>query len=262
MKDRIEIRPGAQPKLSDLKPEEHGPVIEISSYYSGHGMSIGSSVSGKESVRWQEDGTVLIEIEDSRNGKDTYEKHLAGNVAAEKLREYVGKSHVAEMAQVEKIPCPFQMTDYSSTSYITFIFDDGDSQASRKLDCGSYWELQSKTISKIRDLIKACIDTGKCLEKTEKEHPSTGPMMGFMSMIHPGSGTGANLPGSGTSVNNPGPGAGEKKPGSWRCSCNYENFGKFCANCGSPRPSGKWKCPNCNTENEGKFCTECGTARG
>lgn len=236
------INPENQPKLSDLKPEEHGPVVEICSDYSSHGMALGSDTSGRETVRWQEDGTVLIEISDRRYGKQTYEKHLAGSDAAEKLREYVKESHVAEMAQIKTIPSPYQVTDYSSSSHITFTFDDGYSKVDRRLDCGSFWELQSKAIGKIRDLIKECIDTGKCLEKTEGEYDNHAPMTGFMGFANPG----MTL----------------KQPGSWRCSCNCDNTGKFCMNCGSPRQSGKWTCPNCNTENEGKFCVECGTARG
>jgi hypothetical protein len=47
--------------------------------------------------------------------------------------------------------------------------------------------------------------------------------------------------------------------GSWKCSCGNENSGKFCSNCGSPKPLGKRKCPSCGAENEGRFCSECGT---
>lgn len=233
--------PANQPKLSDLKPEEHGPVVEIRSDHSAHGMAMGSDTSSKETVSWQEDGTVLIEITDRRYGKQTYEKHLAGSDVAAKLREYVKESHVAEMAQVKPIPSPYQMTDYSSSSYITFTFDDGYSKVDRRLNCGSYWELQTKTIVKIRDLISECISTGKCLENTEEEYDTKAPMFGPMGFQNPGK--------------------PQKKPGSWRCRCNTDNTGKFCTNCGSPRSAGIWTCPNCNTENEGKFCGECGTAR-
>lgn len=58
---------------------------------------------------------------------------------------------------------------------------------------------------------------------------------------------------------------GSPKPapqGAWKCSCGAENTGKFCANCGSPKPSsqGAWKC-SCGAENTGKFCAECGSPR-
>lgn len=52
---------------------------------------------------------------------------------------------------------------------------------------------------------------------------------------------------------------GKPKPEAWKCNCGTENTGKFCMNCGSPKPEA-WKC-NCGTENTGKFCMNCGSAR-
>ncbi len=44
----------------------------------------------------------------------------------------------------------------------------------------------------------------------------------------------------------------------WRCSCGSQNTGKFCTNCGSPKPqAGGWTC-SCGTHNTGNFCTNCG----
>ena len=47
---------------------------------------------------------------------------------------------------------------------------------------------------------------------------------------------------------------------SWVCSCGNVNKGKFCSECGNPRPSGPWVC-SCGTANKGKFCCECGRPR-
>lgn len=46
----------------------------------------------------------------------------------------------------------------------------------------------------------------------------------------------------------------------WTCACGAVNTGKFCSECGSPRPSGPWTC-SCGTVNTGKFCQECGKPR-
>jgi membrane protease subunit (stomatin/prohibitin family) len=47
----------------------------------------------------------------------------------------------------------------------------------------------------------------------------------------------------------------------WTCSCGAQNTGKFCQNCGKPRPaSGEWTC-ECGTKNTGKFCQNCGKPR-
>ena len=44
----------------------------------------------------------------------------------------------------------------------------------------------------------------------------------------------------------------------WTCSCGAANTGKFCSECGSPKPaSSEWTC-SCGTINNGKFCQNCG----
>ena len=49
--------------------------------------------------------------------------------------------------------------------------------------------------------------------------------------------------------------------GEWTCGCGKVNQGKFCSECGSPRPAaGPWTC-SCGTVNTGKFCSECGKPR-
>ena len=49
----------------------------------------------------------------------------------------------------------------------------------------------------------------------------------------------------------------------WICpACHVENTGKFCSECGKPKPSAEWTCPVCGTVNKGKFCSECGNPRG
>ncbi len=50
----------------------------------------------------------------------------------------------------------------------------------------------------------------------------------------------------------------------WICECGAGNNGKFCAECGTPKPvveepadDGSWEC-SCGAHNTGKFCPECG----
>ena len=43
---------------------------------------------------------------------------------------------------------------------------------------------------------------------------------------------------------------------SWKCSCGAVVTGKFCTECGAPRPTG-WTC-SCGAVNKGKFCSKCG----
>lgn len=56
----------------------------------------------------------------------------------------------------------------------------------------------------------------------------------------------------------PTPASPEK--GAWRCACGKENTGRFCSECGTPKPETGWKCA-CGATNEGKFCPECGARR-
>ncbi len=46
----------------------------------------------------------------------------------------------------------------------------------------------------------------------------------------------------------------------WTCSCGTTNSGKFCSNCGQPRPVASWTC-SCGTVNTGNFCMNCGKPR-
>ena len=51
-----------------------------------------------------------------------------------------------------------------------------------------------------------------------------------------------------------------KAEGTWTCSCGTVNKGKFCSECGQPKPAAEWTC-SCGTVNKGKFCSNCGAKR-
>ena len=51
-----------------------------------------------------------------------------------------------------------------------------------------------------------------------------------------------------------------KAEGIWTCSCGTVNKGKFCSECGQPKPAAEWTC-SCGTVNKGKFCSNCGAKR-
>ena len=51
------------------------------------------------------------------------------------------------------------------------------------------------------------------------------------------------------------------QPAGWTCSCGHTgNTGKFCGECGKPRPADEWTC-SCGSVNKGKFCANCGNPR-
>ncbi|MEA4895455.1 MAG: SPFH domain-containing protein [Oscillospiraceae bacterium] len=88
------------------------------------------------------------------------------------------------------------------------------------------------------------------------KNEGTGAFMGFagLNMAQTAGGANAqNLFAMGTKP------AGDGGADSWVCHCGTENTGKFCTNCGDPRPSAPlgWTC-SCGALNKGKFCSECG----
>lgn len=89
-----------------------------------------------------------------------------------------------------------------------------------------------------------------------------GAMGGFLGMNmaqQAGGANAANLFSMGAQQQAAQPQA-EAQPSGWVCSCGASNTGKFCSECGAPKPSAEWTC-SCGAVNKGKFCSECGKPR-
>ena len=95
-----------------------------------------------------------------------------------------------------------------------------------------------------------------------------GPAMAFMGMNMAGQMGGMNTQGlyqmgaqqqAQQQAAQPAPAAPAAPTNGWTCSCGKTgNTGKFCAECGNPKPvSDTWTCA-CGAVNKGKFCSECG----
>lgn len=98
---------------------------------------------------------------------------------------------------------------------------------------------------------------------------ANGAMAGFVGMGM-GMNAGANILGNYPSQPQqpqrqqaPQEAAGVAPQGGWTCECGNVNTGKFCSECGKPKPAAPRKrfCTNCGTElgADAKFCPECGT---
>lgn len=108
--------------------------------------------------------------------------------------------------------------------------------------------------------------------KAAASNTSTGPMMAFagMNMANTAGGMDANslfamgqqqaVPAQTPTA--PAPAQPASSANSWTCTCGTKNTGKFCVECGTPKPAPAqgWTC-SCGTVNQGKFCQECGAKK-
>ncbi len=88
-----------------------------------------------------------------------------------------------------------------------------------------------------------------------------GAMAGFVGM-NAVMGAGSGMMGNVFSGLNEQPAAPASAPANaWTCRCGATATGKFCPECGSPRPADPgWTC-SCGAVNKGRFCTECGAKK-
>ena len=100
-------------------------------------------------------------------------------------------------------------------------------------------------------------------------NPNAGPAMAFMGMGMAGQMRGMNAQNlyqmgaqqQPAPTPAPAPAPAPAAPSGWVCSCGATATGKFCPECGKPKPAADgWTC-SCGAVNKGKFCAECGAKK-
>ena len=275
MKPYREAKQEAREKAIKAAVEPHGPLTEVSYNLSSHGMMAGSSSGISRKVTWNSDGTAIYSTHSYGGGSSAECEYKITPEMAKKISDYVTDKRLAALAKMD-IPTAVMFDNFTSAS-ISMTFDDssigGDKYNSVCLNCGPAG-LTFKTIEDgLYELFEECAKTGECI-KNETTQMDDGPFANFNRMIQ------MNMMG----VTTPDPLAGMKQAqeeafnaavestksgastpsastnGKWTCKCGMENAGKFCANCGEPKPAG-WVC-SCGTVNTGKFCYNCGQPQG
>ena len=97
---------------------------------------------------------------------------------------------------------------------------------------------------------------------------SAGAMTGFMGMNMAGSAMGGGFSNAqqlyqmGVQQQQQQAAAPAPAQNGWKCSCGATANGKFCPECGSPKPAEQtgWTC-SCGQQNTGKFCSNCGSKK-
>ena len=89
---------------------------------------------------------------------------------------------------------------------------------------------------------------------------SGGAMTGFLGMNMAGGAMGGGF-NAAQQFYNTGMQQVAQPAAGWKCACGTMATGKFCPECGSPKPADNgWTC-SCGAVNKGKFCPECGSKK-
>ncbi len=221
---------------------EHGPLIEISYNTTTHGMMMGSGSSNTDAVRWCRDGSVILNATIFSGGKNLRSEYRLTPEMAQKVRDFVADEKIAEQAE-KKVELPVMFDCFTSAS-ITMIFDDsavgGSPYEHVFLNCGPSRMAFRQLEEAVSELLKECRETGEYTGGETTDNNGQNIFGGFMGF------PGINgIPGfhelkaeENDKQGRSGAATADTTSLIWTCPCGFtENRGKFCPNCGQPRPA-------------------------
>ena len=246
----------------------HGPLIELSYNLYSHSMTPTGGSSSTRSVRWKNDGTVVYSDSTLAGGKNIIMEYKVTPEAARKVRDYIAGSKLPALANMP--PRAPDMFDNFTSASITMVFDDsslgGNASNHCHLDCGPAGMYYKTTEIEVSNLLNECKETGELINNQMFDSSSgmgglTGLNVGMMGMNVGMMGGAPAAPSIPAAPAAPAAAPAAPSAAAWTCTCGTQNYGKFCAGCGSPKPQdATWTC-SCGAENKSKFCSNCGSPR-
>ena len=207
-----------------MRRYDYTKISRIQLSCSSSGMMLGSNKSFTEEVIWEKDGRVVLVrtvIEGFLREVSTWKMTPE---MAEKIRQTAERADMASWGDLKYEEDPrFRCTDVSSSARGSIILD------SRHLG-GKPYEIvnfdqravasagKGEDLKAMEDLFRRIADQNMCesVEQTEtnrSESPITNAFLG-MTMRVPA----------------------KNEISGWTCKCGTDNAGKFCTECGKPRP--------------------------
>ena len=222
-------------QIKKLPKEEHGELISVSYSSSTNGMMFNSNTLNSLSLERMSDHAQLTVKNKASGGGTDVSVYKAELSLFDKLREIIERENVAAWSALRYVEL-FQMTDYSSSENLTLVFDDrsvgGNSRVWKSIDCKAVDQQGRRdVIIELRSILSA-EGRGELISQSSGHVPN----MGFMGVTGGGS-VPMGMMGIGMMTAMMANSADAS--GTWLCpSCGEnKNKGKFCMECGSPRPS-------------------------
>ncbi len=187
-------------------------------------------------------------------------------VAAQRIMYYEIPAHTKEVSAELKTELAEQWRAQRGIEISTLSFNSvsiPDDQRKKITE----WEENAMTTSANTAAARLVGAQADAMRDAARNEGGMGAMGGFFGMNmaqNAGGASAAALYGMGNNQQQPA-GTGNNTPAAnsavnWTCSCGAVNSGKFCSECGNPKPSEEWTC-SCGAVNKGKFCSECGKPR-
>ena len=176
------------------------------------------------------------------------------SISASGIRYSSLPAHAAEMADAMNNALTAKWSGLRGISVVSVGIN---SVSASKEDEDMIKELQKSAVFRNPNMAAAHMVQAQAEAMKSAAKNENGAMMGFMgmNMAQSAGGLNANALYQMGEAQTAAPAAD-----TWKCSCGAENSGKFCPECGTPKPADGWKC-SCGSVNKGKFCSECGAKK-